>query len=127
MLASEVARCANGLRSLGVKAGDLVTIYMPMVPEAVIAMLACARIGATHSVVFGGFSADALRDRINDAEAKVCITADGGWRRGQIVDLKHNVDEALKQTPSMQKCLVLQAAAAIMSICVRDATSGGTS
>src|SRR5579885_3286403 len=108
MLAGEVARCANGLRSLGVKAGDIVTIYMPMVPEAVIAMLACARIGATHSVVFGGFSADALRDRINDAEAKVCITADGGWRRGQIVELKRNADEALKQAPSVQKCVVLR-------------------
>ncbi len=108
MLAGEVARCANGLRSLGVKFGDLVTIYMPMVPEAVIAMLACARIGATHSVVFGGFSAEALRDRINDAEAKVCITADGGWRRGQIVELKRNVDEALKQSPSVHKCLVVK-------------------
>ena len=76
MLASEVARAANALKSLGVKEGDRVAIYMPLVPEAVIAMLACARIGAIHSVIFGGFSAEALVDRINDAEAKVCITAD---------------------------------------------------
>ena len=108
MLASEVGRCANGLKKLGVKPGDRVAIYMPMVPEAAIAMLACARIGATHSVVFGGFAADALRDRINDAEAKICITADGGWRRGQIVELKHNVDAALAQTPSIEKCVVLR-------------------
>ena len=90
------------------KDGDRVAIYMPLVPEAVIAMLACARIGAIHSVIFGGFSAEALVDRINDAEAKVCITADGGWRRGQKVPLKQNVDEALKRTPSVQKCLVLR-------------------
>ena len=108
MLASEVGRCANGLKKLGVKPGDRVAIYLPMVPEAAIAMLACARIGATHSVVFGGFAADALRDRINDAEAKICITADGGWRRGQIVELKHNVDAALAQTPSIEKCVVLR-------------------
>ena len=83
---------------------------MPMVPEAVIAMLACARIGAIHSVIFGGFSAEALVDRINDAEAKLVITADGGWRRGQKVELKRNVDEALKRTPSVEKCLVLRRA-----------------
>ncbi|MBF6570061.1 MAG: acetate--CoA ligase [Candidatus Binataceae bacterium] len=108
MLAVEVARCANALKHLGVSKGDRVAIYMPLVPEAVIAMLACARIGAIHSVVFGGFSAEALADRINDAEAKVCITADGGWRRGQEVPLKHNVDEALKHTPSVTKCLVVR-------------------
>src|SRR6202040_847345 len=107
MLADEVGRCANALKSLGVKDGDRVAIYMPMVPEAMIAMLACARIGAIHSVIFGGFSAEALVDRINDAEAKVVITADGGWRRGQKVALKQHVDEALKRTPSVQKCLVL--------------------
>src|SRR6202166_26698 len=107
MLADEVARCANALKSLGVKDGDRVAIYMPMVPEAAIAMLACARIGAIHSVIFGGFSAEALVDRINDAEAKVVITADGGWRRGQAVALKHNVDEALERTSSVEKCLVL--------------------
>ena len=108
MLADEVGRCANALKSLGVKDGDRVAIYMPLVPEAAIAMLACARIGAIHSVVFGGFSSEALADRINDAEAKVCITADGGWRRGQIVELKNNVDEALKKCPSIRKVLVLK-------------------
>jgi len=108
MLADEVSRCANGLKSLGVKDGDRVAIYMPLVPEAAIAMLACARIGAIHSVVFGGFSSEALADRINDAEAKVCITADGGWRRGQVVELKQNVDDAVKKCPSIKKVLVLK-------------------
>ena len=108
MLADEVGRCSNALKSLGVKDGDRVAIYMPLVPEAAIAMLACARIGAIHSVVFGGFSSEALADRINDAEAKVCITADGGWRRGQVVELKQNVDDALKKTPSIRKVLVLK-------------------
>jgi acetyl-CoA synthetase len=108
MLADEVARCANALKSLGVKDGDRVAIYMPLVPEAAIAMLACARIGAIHSVVFGGFSAEALADRINDAEAKVCITSDAGWRRGQVVELKKNVDEALKKCPLIQKVIVLK-------------------
>jgi acetyl-CoA synthetase len=108
MLADEVGRCANALKSLGVKDGDRVAIYMPLAPEAAVAMLACARIGAIHSVVFGGFSSEALADRINDAEAKVCITADGGWRRGQVVELKQNVDEALKKCQSIQKVLVLK-------------------
>ena len=108
MLADEVGRCANALKSLGVKDGDRVAIYMPLVPEAAIAMLACARIGAIHSVVFGGFSSEALADRINDAEAKVCITADGGWRRGQVVELKRNVDEALKKCQTIEKVLVLK-------------------
>src|SRR5579864_5978184 len=108
MLADEVGRCANALKSLGVKEGDRVAIYMPLIPEAAIAMLACARIGAIHSVVFGGFSAEALADRINDAEAKLCITADAGWRRGQQLELKRSVDEALKRCPSVEKCLVVQ-------------------
>jgi acetyl-CoA synthetase len=108
MLASEVARCANALKSLGVKEGDRVAIYMPLVPEAAIAMLACARIGAIHSVIFGGFSAEALVDRINDAKAMVCITADAGWRRGQEVALKPNVDEALKRCRSVEHCIVLR-------------------
>jgi len=108
MLADEVGRCANALKSLGVKDGDRVAIYMPLVPEATIAMLACARIGAIHSVVFGGFSSEALADRINDAEAKVCITADGGWRRGQVVELKQNVDDALKKCDSIRKVIVLK-------------------
>src|SRR5215469_6165273 len=107
MLAGEVARCANALRHLGVQQGDRVAIYMPLVPEAAIAMLACARIGAIHSVIFGGFSAEALIDRINDAEAKVVVTADAGWRRGQKIALKENVDLALKRCPSVKKCLVL--------------------
>ena len=108
MLADEVGRCANALKSLGVKDGDRVAIYMPLVPEAAVAMLACARIGAIHSVVFGGFSSEALADRINNAEANVCITADGGWRRGQVVELKQNVDEALKKCTSIEKVLVLK-------------------
>ncbi len=108
MLADEVGRAANALKSLGVKQGDRVAIYMPLIPEAAIAMLACARIGAIHSVVFGGFSAEALADRINDAEAKLVITADAGWRRGSQVALKANVDESLKRTPSVEKCLVVR-------------------
>jgi acetyl-CoA synthetase len=108
MLAMEVARCANALKHLGVQKGDRVAIYMPLVPEAAIAMLACARIGAIHSVIFGGFSAEALVDRINDAEAKLVITADSGWRRGQQVALKANVDEALERCPSVTKCVVLR-------------------
>ncbi len=108
MLHDEVCRAANALKSLGVKEGDRVAIYMPLIPEAAIAMLACARIGAIHSVVFGGFSAEALADRINDAEAKLVITADAGWRRGTQVELKTNVDEALKRAPSVEKLLVVR-------------------
>jgi acetyl-CoA synthetase len=108
MLHREVCRAANVLKSLGVKPGDRVGIYLPMIPEAAIAMLACARIGATHSVVFGGFSAEALRDRMNDAEATVLITADGGYRRGAIVPLKANVDEALDHVPTVRDVLVVR-------------------
>ncbi|HKQ18344.1 MAG TPA: AMP-binding protein, partial [Candidatus Eisenbacteria bacterium] len=104
----EVNKFANGLRKLGVGRGDRVAIYMPLVPEAAIAMLACARIGAVHSVVFGGFSAEALRDRILDASAKVLVTADGGYRRGQILSLKHDADEALKGTPSIESVVVFR-------------------
>mgnify|MGYP003875392737 CR=1 FL=1 len=104
----EVNKFANVLRSLGVKKGDRVTIYLPMIPELPIAMLACARIGAPHSVVFGGFSAESLRDRINDAQAKILITADGGYRRGNIVPLKKNADEALKETRSIEKVIVVR-------------------
>ena len=107
-LLDEVCRLANGLRSLGVQKGDRVNIYLGMVPELPIAMLACARIGAPHSVVFGGFSADSLRDRINDAEAKVLITADGAWRRGQVVPLKENADEAVKDCPSIEHVITLR-------------------
>lgn len=104
----ETTKCANVLFRLGVRKGDRVAIYMPMVPEAAVAMLACARLGAVHSVIFGGFSVDALRDRINDAQAKVVITSDGGWRRGKKVGLKAIVDDALKSTPSVKKALVFQ-------------------
>src|SRR5262249_41370739 len=102
----EVCKFANALKTLGIQAGDRVTIYMPMVPELAIAMLACARIGATHSIVFGGFSADAVADRNNDAKARLLITADGGWRRGKVVPLKQNVDAALAKSPSVEKCVV---------------------
>jgi acetyl-CoA synthetase len=104
----EVSRCANAMKRLGVVPGDRVGIYMPMVPEAVVAMLACARIGATHSVVFGGFSADALADRMNDAQAKLVVTADGGYRRGGVVELKKSVDAALERTPSVSSVLVVR-------------------
>ncbi len=104
----DVNRFANCLKQLGVKRGDRVAIYMPMIPEAVVAMLACARIGAVHSVVFGGFSAESLSDRINDAKAKVVITSDIGYRRGQILHLKRNVDEALKTTTTITGVVVVQ-------------------
>ena len=104
----EVARFGNGLRALGVGKGDRVAIYLPMIPEAAIAILACARIGAIHSVVFGGFSPESLRDRINDSACKILITADGSYRRGQIVPLKRNADLALEETPSIEKVVVVQ-------------------
>ncbi len=107
-LAREVSRCANALRTLGVRKGDRVAIYLPLIPEAAIAMLACARIGAVHSVVFGGFSAESLRDRINDAEAVALITADGGYRRGQVVPLKRFADEAIAGCPSIRHVLVVR-------------------
>ena len=106
-LAREVGKAANGLKSLGIKRGDRVAIYLPMVPEAAIAMLACARIGAVHSVVFGGFSAESLRDRINDAQAVAVITADGGYRRGQIVPLKRFADDAISGCPSIRHMVVV--------------------
>jgi acetyl-CoA synthetase len=107
-LAREVGRCANALKTLGIKRGDRVAIYLPMIPEAAIAMLACARIGAVHSVVFGGFSAESLRDRINDAQAVAVITADGGYRRGQVLPLKRFVDDALTHCPSIRHCVVVR-------------------
>ena len=107
-LHDEVCRFANALKKLGVQTGDRVAIYMPMVPEAAVAMLACARIGATHSVVFGGFSAEALRDRINDAKAKAVVTADGGFRRGSVLKLKDAVDAAVKECPTVEKVVVLK-------------------
>ncbi|HEY2427678.1 MAG TPA: AMP-binding protein, partial [Acidimicrobiales bacterium] len=107
-LLDEVSRFANVLKDLGVGLGDRVCIYLPMIPELPVAMLACARIGAAHSVVFGGFSSDALRDRIDDAEAKVLVTADGGWRRGSPVALKAAADAAVAQTPSIEHVVVVR-------------------
>jgi acetyl-CoA synthetase len=107
-LYEETCRFANALTSLGVQRGDRVAIYLGMIPELPIAMLACARIGAAHSVVFGGFSAEALKDRINDAQAKVLITADGGYRRGQIVPLKDNADAALADCPSIEHVVTVR-------------------
>ncbi|MDX1388595.1 MAG: acetate--CoA ligase [Acidobacteriota bacterium] len=104
----EVNKFANALKGLGVVKGDRVAIYLPMIPEAIVAMLGCARIGAIHSVVFGGFSADSLRDRINDAEAKVLITADGGYRRGSSLPLKQMADAALEDTPSIEHVVVVK-------------------
>jgi acetyl-CoA synthetase len=107
-LLSEVCKFANVLKSLGIGKGDRVNIYLPMIPEAAVAMLACARIGAVHSVVFGGFSAQALADRINDADAKLLITADGGYRRGEILPLKAAADEAGENTPSLRHIVVVK-------------------
>ncbi|EMI17837.1 acetyl-coenzyme A synthetase, partial [Rhodopirellula maiorica SM1] len=107
-LRREVCKCAEGLKQLGVGVGDVVSIYMPMTPELAIAMLACARIGAVHSVIFAGFSAESIVDRNNDAGAKLMITADGLYRRGKILPLKKTVDEALEKSPTVKHCLVLK-------------------
>jgi acetyl-CoA synthetase len=104
----EVCLFANALKGLGVGKGDRVCLYMPLVPELAVAMLACARLGAAHSVVFGGFSSQAIRDRVNDAGCKAVVTADGGYRRGAVINLKQNVDEALKETPTVEKVVVLR-------------------
>ena len=104
----QVSQFANVLKGLGVRRGDRVALYLPLIPELAIAMLACARIGAVHSVVFGGFSSESLRDRINDAQASVLVTADGGWRRGQVVPLKQMADEALTATPSIRHVVIVQ-------------------
>ena len=103
----EVQKFANVMKKLGVKRGDRVAIYMPLIPEAAIAMLACTRIGAIHSVVFGGFSPESLRDRINDSQCKLLITADGGYRRGQVIPLKRNSDKALEECPSIENVIVV--------------------
>ena len=105
---ADVSKAANALTQIGINAGDRVAIYMPMIPEAAVAMLACARIGAVHSVVFGGFSADALLSRIQDADAKLVITADGGFRKGAAFALKPAVDEALKGKQNVEKVLVVK-------------------
>mgnify|MGYP006144309479 CR=1 FL=1 len=107
-LRTEVAKCAAGLKELGIVQGDVVSIYMPMTPELAIAMLACARIGAVHSVIFAGFSAESIADRNNDAGAKLVITSDGLHRRGKVLPLKETVDEALSKSPTVEKCLVLK-------------------
>jgi acetyl-CoA synthetase len=104
----EVSKLANVLKSMGVERGEIVSIYMPRVPELVFAMLACAKIGAAHSVIYGGFSVEALRDRIADAGSKVLITADGGWMRAKIVELKKIADDAMSHSPSIQTCIVLK-------------------
>jgi acetyl-CoA synthetase len=107
-LHTEVCKFANVLKSLGIGKGDVVALYMPLIPELAIAMLACARIGAVHSVVFGGFSAEAIADRNNDASAKMMITADAGWRRGKHVPLKANTDLALEKSPTVKNCIVVR-------------------
>jgi acetyl-CoA synthetase len=104
----EVCKFANLLRSMGVKKGDIVTIYLPRIPEQVIAMLACAKIGAPHSVVYGGFSVESLAERVEDAESRVLITADGGWLRGKIVKLKDIADEAMARQPTIESCIVIK-------------------
>jgi acetyl-CoA synthetase len=104
----QVCQFANVLKKLGVKKGDRVALYLPLIPELAISMLACARIGAVHSVVFGGFSAESLRDRINDSSCKVLVTADGGWRRGGVVPLKQTADEALADTPSIEHVVIVK-------------------
>ena len=123
----EVCKFANVLKKLGIKPGDVVSIYMPMVPELAIAMLACARIGAIHSVIFAGFSAEAIADRNNDAQAKLQITADAGWRRGKQLPLKQTVDEALAKSPDGQEVHRARPRERQRSTCSRAATTGGTS
>jgi acetyl-CoA synthetase len=104
----EVCKFANVLKKLGIETGDRVTLYMPMIPELAIAMLACARVGAVHSIIFGGFSADAIADRNHDAQSKLVITADAGWRRGKEIPLKANVDESMEKSPSVEKVVVVR-------------------
>ncbi len=116
----QVSAFANVLKSLGVRKGDRVALYLPLIPELAIAMLACARIGAVHSVVFGGFSAESLRDRINDSQCRLLVTADGGFRRGQIVALKQVADEALEGTPSIEHVVVVKRGHAEMPVHIKE-------
>ncbi|MGH9144485.1 MAG: AMP-binding protein, partial [Vicinamibacterales bacterium] len=115
----QVSTFANVLKSLGVTKGDRVALYMPMIPELAIAMLACARLGAVHSVVFGGFSAESLRDRINDSRCRLLVTADGGHRRGHIVALKKVADEAVAGTPSIEHVIVVRRAGDLLPVDMR--------
>jgi len=107
----EVCKFANGLKQIGISKGDRVAIYLPMIPELTLAVLACARIGAVHTVIFAGFSADSIRDRVNDCDAKCVITADGGWRRGRVLSLKNTVDEALHEAPGVKNVVIVKRAA----------------
>src|SRR3990172_8556417 len=107
-LGREVCKFASVLKSMGVKKHDIVTIYMPQIPELVIAMLACAKIGAAHSVVYGGFSVEALADRIEDAHSRVLVTADGGWRRGKTTGLKEIANEAMRRSPTIEVCITVK-------------------
>ncbi|NNM02292.1 MAG: AMP-binding protein, partial [Nitrosopumilus sp.] len=116
----QVKKFANVLKSLGVKKGDRVTIYLPMVPELPIAMLACSRIGATHTVIFSGFSAASIKDRVNDSHSKVIVTADGGYRRGKIVKLKEVIDEAIKDSEFVEHVVVLERTKNEISLSSKD-------
>src|SRR5206468_5074481 len=116
----QVSAFANVLKSLGITKGDRVALYLPMIPELAIAMLACARIGAVHSVVFGGFSAESLRDRINDSQCRLLVTAAGGYRRGQIGGLKKVADEALADTPSIENVVVVQRGAGPIPVHIKE-------
>jgi acetyl-CoA synthetase len=109
-LLTDVQKLANALKSIGVQKGDRITIYLPMVPEITVAMLACARIGAIHTVIFSGFSASSIRDRVLDSKSKVIITADGGYRRGSVVKLKDTIDDAIKDLDFVQNVIVLKRA-----------------
>ncbi|HEX6792040.1 MAG TPA: acetate--CoA ligase [Candidatus Krumholzibacteria bacterium] len=119
-LAREVNMFANVLRGLGVKKGDRVAIYLPMIPELAVAMLACARIGAVHTVIFAGFSAEAIRDRVNDCNAALVITADGGWRRGRVLPLKDTVDEAITACPSVRNVVVVKRGHEVLPCHIRE-------
>ena len=116
----EVQKLANILKSLGVEKGDRVTIYLPMVPELPISMLACARIGATHTVIFSGFSSTSIKDRIDDSKSKIVITADGGFRRGNVVKLKEVVDEAIKNFDFVKNVIVLERAKIKINLTSKD-------